>query len=96
MKQHIWTVVSCLVIGFLGGVGTNQIAMANEVREHRVKLEQLEKEQGKMDVQWEKRLDNVVELWRSNLAAQQALAQQQTELISLVRQVIAQNSTKGN
>jgi len=96
MNAKIWTVVSCLIIGFLGGVGTVQLTMAKDVSQQGARIVALEasdkaqeRNVEKMDAKWEKRLDNVLELWKSNLAQQQANQLQQAELISLVKQSIA-------
>ncbi len=86
MKPHLWTIISCLIIGFLGGVGTGQMTIAKEVSSQGARIVALEKcdadlkeEIATAGMQTEKRFENVVRLLESQSRAS-------ADLTSLVRE----------
>jgi hypothetical protein len=84
MNSKIWTVISALIIGFLGGVGSVHLTIASEVRTHTVQIGNLNEKVSANAATVEKRMEYVVRLLESNAKASGdmiALVREQNQLI---------------
>lgn len=77
--KGLWALFAAVIIGFLGGVGTFQMLISGEVREHSSEIRFIKEKAKEAAEMTELRMANVVKLLESN-------AKLSSELVSTVRE----------